>query len=137
MTVTLNPYLNFRDTAKDAMTFYQHVFGGELTLSTFGENNMGTDPADNDKIMHGQLVTEDGLTLMAADTPMSMDVSPVTGFSVSLSGDDDERLREYWDKLTDGANIVEDLAKAPWGDSFGMLTDRFGVSWMVNIAAPK
>ena len=134
MTTRLNPYISFRDQAREAMTFYQTVFGGELALSTFAEMNASEDPAEADKIMHSQLEGEDGLTLMAADTPKSMDYSPGNNMSVSLSGDDDARLRGYWEKLSASGTVTVPLEKAPWGDQFGMVKDRFGTDWMVNIS---
>jgi PhnB protein len=134
VTSRLNPYIAFRDTAKDAMAFYQSVFGGELTSSTFGEAGGSPDPGDQDKIMHAQLETPSGFTLMASDTPAGMDVSPGSSISVSLSGDDEPELRGYWDKLSDGATVAVPLERAPWGDTFGMLTDKFGIGWMVNIS---
>lgn len=130
----LNPYLNFRGTARAAMDFYQSVFGGQLTRSTFAEGGVPHDPAESEQIMHSQLETDGGLTLMAADVPSSMDLTPGSNYSVSLSGDDEAELRGYWDKLSDGATMTLPLNRAPWGDSFGMLVDRYGVSWMVNIA---
>ena len=137
MATRLNPYLGFRDNASEAMDFYHSVFGGELTKSTFGEFQASEDPAEKDKIMHAQLLTDSGYTLMAADTPNSMAFNPGDTYSVSLSGDDEDELRRYWDGLSDGANITMPLEKAPWGDSFGMLTDRFGVRWLVNIAGTQ
>jgi PhnB protein len=134
MDTALTPYLGFRDQAKEAMTFYHSVFGGELTLNTFGDFHASDDPAEADKIMHSQLATERGLVLMAADTPNSMDYTPGSSHSLSLSGDNEAELRGYWDKLIDGANVTEPLQQAPWGDTFGMCTDKFGVHWMVNIA---
>ncbi|HST49013.1 VOC family protein [Jatrophihabitans sp.] len=135
MTTRLNPYLNFRDNARQAMEFYHSVFGGELTTSTFAEMHASEDPAEQDKIMHSQLITDNGLALMAADTPNSMDYTPGSNFAVSLSGEDEGELRGYWDKLSDGATVTMPLDRAPWGDFFGMCTDRFGVSWLVNISA--
>ena len=134
MATRLNPYLSFRDDAKEAMGFYHSVFGGELTSSTFGEFHASEDPAEQDKIMHSMLETDGGLVLMAADTPNGMDYTPGTNYAVSLSGEDEGVLRGYWEKLSDGGNVVMPLERAPWGDSFGMCVDRFGVSWMVNIA---
>ena len=134
MTTRLNPYLSFRDNAREAMNFYQSVFGGELTLATFGEYGASEDPAEQDKIMHSQLETANGLTLMGADTPNSMDLTPGTNYAVSLSGEDESELRGYWDKLSAGGKLAMPLEKAPWGDTFGMCTDKFGVSWLVNIA---
>ena len=133
MATRLNPYLNFRDNAREAMEFYTSVFGGELTLSTFGESQMPVDPSESDMVMHAMLETPSGYTLMGADTPSHMEYTPGGGFSVSLSGDDEPELRGYWEKLADGGTVAVPLAKAPWGDSFGMCVDRFGVSWLVNI----
>jgi PhnB protein len=134
MTVQLNPYLAFRDTAREAMEFYQSVFGGELTVSTFGDFQASDDPAEQDKVMHSQLVTEAGHMLMGADTPSSMDFQGGSSHSVSLSGDDDATLTGYWDQLSAGGTVMMPLEPAPWGDKFGMCLDRFGVSWLVNIA---
>lgn len=134
MPVTLNPYLNFRGDAREAMEFYHSVFGGELNVSTFADYQSAEDPSENDQVMHAQL-DGPGLTLMGSDTPKRMEYNGISGFSISLSGstDDDATLRGYWDKLADGGTIVQPLEVAPWGDAFGMLVDRFGVSWLVNI----
>lgn len=131
----LNPYLNFDGDARAAMTFYSSVFGGEPTFSTFGEFQMpgiGADEAD--KIMHSQLETPAGFTLMAADVPTSMGVEPSPNGTISLSGSEVDELRGYFDKLADGGQVAMPLEKAPWGDYFGQLTDRYGVSWMANIS---
>ena len=138
MSTRLNPYLGFRDQARSAMDFYQSVLGGELTRSTFAEFQASEDPAEQDKIMHSMLVTSGGLVLMAADTPNSMEYSSGGNFSLSLSGDDqdEDELRGYWNKLVDGGAVTTPLERAPWVDIFGMCTDRFGVTWLVNIAAP-
>jgi PhnB protein len=132
----LNPYLSFRNTAREAMDFYQSVFGGELTRSTFAEFHASDDPAEQDKIMHSMLTTGGGQVLMASDTPNSMDYAPGNNYSISLSGDDDAELRGYWEKLSARGTVTMPLSPAPWGDTFGMCTDRFGVSWLVNIAGP-
>ena len=136
MTTRLNPYLGFRDTARAAMDFYQSVFGGELTRSTFAEFQASEDPAEQDKVMHSMLVTDGGLTLMAADTPNSMPYNPGDNHSISLSGEaaDEGELRGYWEKLSGSGSVTMPLDKAPWGDYFGMCTDGFGVTWLVNIA---
>jgi PhnB protein len=134
MPTRLNPYLSFRDNAREAMDFYHSVFGGELTRSTFGEFQMTEDPAEKDKIMHSMLITDSGLALMAADTPSGMDHTPGDNITVSLSGEDEAELSGYWKQLSDGGTVAMPLEKAPWGDSFGMCVDRFGIPWMVNIA---
>jgi len=137
MTTRLNPYLNFRDTAREAMIFYQSVLGGELAISTFGEYQVSEDPAEADKVMHAMLTSPSGLVLMGADVPNSMELTPGTNFAVSLFGNDEEELSGYWERLVDGGNVLEPLEKAPWGDSFGMVIDRFGIQWMVNISGSE
>jgi PhnB protein len=136
MASRLNPYISFRDNARQAMEFYQSVFGGELTLHTFGEYG-APDAPEADKIMHGMLETERGLTLMGADTPPGMEVTPGTNMTVSLSGDDADELRGYWEKLSAGGNVAVPLEKQMWGDEFGMCQDQFGIPWMVNISQPQ
>jgi PhnB protein len=133
MASRLNPYLNFDGDARQAMEFYKGVFGGELNLNTFGEFGDAGSPGA-DKIMHAQLETSSGFTLMASDTPPGMQRNPGDNMSISLSGDDAGELRGYWDKLSDGGTVTMPLEKQMWGDEFGMCTDRFGVPWMVNIA---
>jgi PhnB protein len=135
MSVRLNPYLSFRDNAREAMSFYHSVFGGELTVSTFADFDASADPSEQDKIMHAQLETPDGLVLMGADTPEGMEYRSQAGISVSLSGDDELRLRGYWERLSEGGSVTVAFEKAPWGDTFGMCVDRFGTSWQVNVAA--
>ena len=132
MASRLNPYLNFNGNARQALEFYTSVFGGNLNLSTFAEFGMAEAPvADN--IMHGQLETDAGYTLMAADTPPGMEFNGMHGFGVSLSGDDADVLRGYFDKLADGGTVTMPMQKQAWGDEFGMVTDKFGVPWLVNI----
>jgi PhnB protein len=134
MTVRLNPYLNFRDNAREAMTFYHSVLGGDLDVSTFADFHASEDPAEQDKVMHSQLETPDGLVLMAADTPNRMEYRPQAGVAVSLSGDDEAKLRGYWERLSEDGTVTMPFEKAPWGDTFGMCVDRYGTSWMVNAA---
>jgi len=133
MQSKLNPYINFEDKTKEAMVFYKTVFGGELTMSTFKEGGMSEDPSVADKIMHAMLIADNGMTLMASDAPPGVTINPGSNISISLSGDNEEELRGYWNKLSEGGQISLPLEKAPWGDTFGMLTDKFGIGWMVNI----
>ncbi|WP_241386928.1 VOC family protein [Rhodococcus sp. CH91] len=133
MTTRFNPYLAFRDSAREAMEFYRTVFGGELAVTTFAEMNVAEDPSEKDKVMHSMLTADPGFVLMASDTPNSMDYTPGTNFSLSLSGDDEAVLRGYWEALSKGGRVDMPLERAPWGDLFGMCADRFGVSWMVSI----
>lgn len=133
----LNPYINFNNETKDAMEFYHSVLGGELTTTTFKEGGMSQGPETDNLIMHAQLKTAKGFLLMASDAPPGMDVSKRGGMTISLSGDESEELKGYWNKLAEGANVTLPLSKSPWNDEFGMLTDKFGVEWMVNISQPK
>lgn len=137
MQTKLNPYLGFRNSAREAMEFYKTVFGGNLVMSTFEENDMDQYPSEGDKIMHSMLEADNGITFMAADTPNTMEYRPGTNVSMSLSGDNEKELTTYFERLSAGGTVREPLAKAPWGDMFGMLTDKFGIGWMVNIAATK
>jgi PhnB protein len=135
MTSRLNPYIGFSDNARQAMEFYRGVFGGELTLSTFGENGMADSP-DADKVMHAQLETPAGYTLMASDTPAGMDRTVGTNVSISLSGDDGDALRGYFTQLCEGGTVTMPMQKQMWGDEFGMCVDQFGIAWLVNISQP-
>jgi PhnB protein len=135
MASRLNPYLSFAGTARQAMEFYNEVFGGTLTLSTYGE--FAPESPDANKIMHGQLETPSGFVLMGADTPPGMEHNPGNAIAVSLSGDDGDELRGYWEKLSDGGTVSVPLEKQMWGDEYGACIDRFGVPWMVNIGSPQ
>lgn len=136
MPVQLNAYLHFFDDARQAMEFYHSVLGGELTLSTFGEYHASDEVAEQDKIMHAQLTTDAGFVLMASDTPASMGGTKGTNFSLSLSGDDEATLRRYFEELSAGGSVTMPLGESPWGDTFGMFTDKFDVKWMVSISKP-
>jgi len=136
MASRLNPYVSFDGNARQAMAFYEGVFGGTLTLNTFGEYG-APDAPEADKIMHGQLETPSGFTLMGADTPPGVEYDSGNNFAVSLSGDEADELRGYWEKLADGGSVSVPLEKQMWGDEFGQCADRFGVKWMVNIGQPQ
>lgn len=133
MTSRLNPYISFDGNARSAMKFYEGVFGGTLTLNTYGELG-GAEGPDADKIMHGMLETASGLTLMGADVPAGMEYTLGNNIAVSLSGDDAVELRGYWDGLSGGGTVSVPLETQMWGDEFGMCVDPFGIAWMVNIS---
>ncbi len=133
MPARLNPYILYRGQAREAAQFYQSVLGGELTLSTFGEFGATSDPAAKDQIMHGQLETDHGFTLMVSDVLPGMgDYQEGTRISVSLSGDDPV-LRDFFEKLSEGGTVHTPLAKQMWGDEYGDFTDKYGVRWMVDL----
>ena len=136
MASRLNPYVSYRDNAREALEFYKDVFGGNLSINTFGEYG-DPDAPEASNVMHGQLETDQGFTLMASDTPPGMDFNPGNNITISLSGDDEQELRGYWEKLSEGANVTMPLEKQMWGDVYGQCTDKFGVQWMVDIAQPQ
>ena len=136
MTVKLNSYISFQDNAREAIEFYKSVFGGEVYMDTFGsmqDSGMPVYEGDKEKIMHAYLKGENGVEVMAADTPKGMEFQTGSRLSLTLNGDDEPLLRSYWDKLAAGGKVTVPLEKAPWGDTFGMLTDKFGVEWMIDI----
>ena len=136
MATKLNPYINFAGNARQAMEFYQSVFGGKLTLGTYKEFGAAQSPDEENLVMHSELDVADDVTLMAADVPQRrMEYHPGNNFSVSLSGEDEAQLTGYYNKLADGGSVTMPLAKASWGDTFGMCIDRFGISWLVNVNA--
>ncbi|MDO5644699.1 MAG: VOC family protein [Dermabacter sp.] len=144
MSVELRAYINFEGTTREAMEYYQSVFGGELMVTTFGEAH--AQPADSPsatKVMNSQLST-DLFTLMAADiieeTPFEVRVG--NNFNLALVGDsaaDLEAIAPRFEALAKDANpdTYMPLSRVMWGDVFGGLQDRFGVSWMVNVSVPE
>ena len=136
MTSRLNPFIYFGDTARQAMEFYRDVFGGNLAISTFAEFGQADSP-DANKVMHAQLETSKGFTLMASDTPQGMELKPGTNMSVSVSGDDSADLHGYWEKLSEGGTMTVPMEKQAWGDEFGACVDRFGISWMLTYRQPQ
>ncbi len=137
MQTKLIPYLNFKDDARQAMEFYQSIFGGKLKMSTFKEFGASQNASEDNKIMHAELLADNGITFLASDTPNRMEYRPGTNYSMSLSGDNEDEITSYFQKLSAGGKIGMPLEKAAWGDTFGMCTDRFGVNWMVNITGNK
>jgi PhnB protein len=133
VSVQLNPYLSFKDNAREAMEFYHSVFGGTLNVGTFKEVGASQDPTEDDLVMHAQLEGDNGIVFMASDTPSRMEYHAGSNFHMSLSGDDDALLRNYFERLSDRGTVAMPLEKALWGDTFGMCVDRFGVNWLVNI----
>jgi PhnB protein len=136
MTTQLNPYLTFNGNARQAMEFYQSVFGGELQITTFGEFG-SPDPAIADKVMHASLKTDRGHVLMASDNAPGMPYNPGNTVTCSLSGDPGEGLEQAWEKLADGGTVSTPFQKQMWGDLFGMCTDKFGIPWMVDVSQPE
>lgn len=135
MTVKLNSYISFQGNAKEAMEFYKGIFGGELFMDTMDSyaDKMPVSEEDKGKIMHAYLKGENGIELMGSDTPAGMQYESGARISLTLNGDDEAAIRAYWDKLAEGGTITLPLDKAPWGDTFGLITDKYGVNWMIDI----
>lgn len=137
MASKFNPYVSVLDgRAREALEFYQSVFGGELNIMTFAD--MGTEGPMASQVMHGQLETSAGHTLMVADAPPEMmQVTVGNNISISMSGvgEDADALRGYFASLAEGGTVSQPLEPAPWGDEFGMLVDKFAITWLVNISA--
>ncbi len=134
MASKLNPYLSFQNNARAAMEFYKSVFGGKLTISTFADFGMAQDPSTEALVMHSMLEADNGITFMGSDTPPGMPYNPGASVTMALNGDDVAELTGYFEKLSAGGKVNMPLAKAPWGDHFGQVTDKFGLSWMFNVA---
>ncbi|MER5258053.1 VOC family protein [Streptomyces sp. NPDC002855] len=127
----LNPYISYDGNARQAMEFYQEVFGGKLEIGSVADFGAPDSP-DADKIMHARLDTPDGYTLMAWDVPERVPYQPGNNISVYLGGDGGE-LRSHFEKLAADGTVIMPLEKQAWGDEAGTLVDRFGITWMVNI----
>lgn len=137
MQTKLNPYISFKDNARQAMDFYKSIFGGKLQISTFKEYNASQNPSEDKLIMHAELDAGNGLIIMASDTPERMEYHPGNNITMSLTGDNEVELKTYFQKLSAGGKITMPLEKAIWGDTFGMCTDKYGINWLVNITSPK
>jgi PhnB protein len=150
MTLTATTHLNFRGDARAALEFYQSVFGGHLVVTSYGDFGMPKDAPGADSVVFGQVATADGFRVLAYDIPGQTGGSPDNAgsthrengvtitdqpFFVSVEGDSLDEVQGYWDKLSAGASIVEPLAASAWSAGFGMLTDRFGVTWILGVAA--
>jgi PhnB protein len=135
--IILNPYIHFNGEARAAMEFYQSIFGGKLDFSTYGEtSSMPVEDKYKDQIMHSDLQTDD-FRLMASDSGPMGQGKVGDNMSISLSGDDKNKLTEHYNGLADGGNVTVPMSKQAWGDEFGMLIDKFGTKWLVNINEPK
>lgn len=135
MTIQTTTHLNFRGDARAALEFYRHVFGGELAIVTYADMGNGDDPATADHVVWGQVAAENGFRIMAYDVyPFLEWEQGKDPFFVSVRGDDPAELRGYWDKLADGATIRQPLEPSQWAPLYGQLTDRFGVTWVLDIA---
>jgi PhnB protein len=134
MKPILTPYLNFNGNTAEAMKFYQSILGGELIMQTFAEAGMAKTPEEGNRIVHADLKNET-LSFMASDGHPSQQVRFGDNIHMSISGTDQNKLTEFFNKLAQDGKADMPLAKQFWGDTFGMLTDKFGVHWMINITS--
>ena len=131
MDAILTPYLTFNGNAREAMKLYHSILGGELTMQTFAESKMARKPEENDLIIHATLKNE-GLTFMASDAMPDLQAKVGDNVHMSISGNDSEWLTRVFNGLSKGGNVDMPLARQFWGDTYGQLTDKFGIHWMVN-----
>ncbi|MFG3436695.1 VOC family protein [Nonomuraea sp. NPDC047897] len=136
MSVKSVTHLNFRGDARAALDLYQSVFGGDLAVVTYQDAGSVQDPAEADQVMWGQVVADNGFHVMAYDVPSGLPWDRgENAFFVSLRGDTTEEVTAYWEKLSVGATVVQPLAPAQWAPLYGMLRDRFGVLWVVDVVS--
>ena len=138
MTLQTTPHLNFRGQAREALEFYRGVFGGEAVRVTYQDAGQVRDPADADRIVWGQVAADDGFRVMAYDVPAGTPWHPgENAFFVSVRGNDPDEIARRWAKLSEGATVVQPLGPAGWSVLYGMLKDRFGVTWVLDVLAPR
>lgn len=138
MATDLSAYINFDGKARRAVEFYQSVFGGDLALERYGDYGISSDPADAEKVVYGVLHSPDGFVLRGTDLSRTGDTSQIGNrWALCLNGDNRELLPRCWEAVSSGAAIVKSMTRAAWGDSNGVLMDRFGITWIVNIGASK
>ncbi|NBF00463.1 VOC family protein [Nonomuraea sp. KC401] len=136
MTVKSAAHLNFRGDARAALEFYRSVFGGGLAVVTYRDAGNVQDAADADRVMWGQVLADDGFHVMAYDVPSHLPYDQgENSFFLSLRGETTQEITAYWERLSEGADVVRPLEPAQWSALYGMLKDRFGVVWVVDVAA--
>ena len=149
MTVTTATHLNFHGEAREALEFYRSVFGGDLAVATYADFGAPADAPGADRVVFGQVVAGNGFRVMAYDIPGDADTEAPAGtttrqngltltterFFLSVRGESVEEVQRLWDGLVVGAAVVEAFGPAQWAPAFGMLTDKYGVTWILDVAA--
>lgn len=137
MSVTTTAHLNFRGAAREALEFYRSVFGGRTVAVTYKDAGNVPHEAEADWVLWGEVVGDNGFHVMAYDVPSQLPWEQGTNpFYVSVRGEDAEEIRALWDRLAEGSAVVRPLEASDWAPLYGMLTDRFGVTWVLDVAAP-
>ncbi|GAB3647733.1 VOC family protein [Glycomyces tarimensis] len=149
MSLKTTTHLNFRGDARAALEFYQSVFGGRVTIATYGDFGMPKELPGAENVVFGQVETEEGFRVMAYDIPGQAGGSAADAgstyrengttvtdqpFFVSVRGETLDEVQGYWAALSAGASVIEPLAVSAWSPGFGMLTDSFGVTWILDVA---
>jgi len=135
MTINTVTHLNFRGDARAALAFYQSVFGGDQMVITYRDAGAVQNADEAEQVMWGQVVAADGFCIMAYDMPSRLAWNPgEIAFFVSVRGNDADEITKYWEKLVVGATIVAPLAPSGWSPLYGMLRDKFGVTWVLDVA---
>jgi PhnB protein len=136
MAITTTTHINFRGQARDALRYYQSVFGGEISLFTYGQAQTAQNPDQAELITWGQVKSEAGFHVMAYDVQPDRDWAPGTiPYFISIRGKDAAEIQNYWDKLVDGSTIIQPIGAAGWSPLYGMIKDRFGVTWVLDVEA--
>ncbi len=137
MSITTTVHLNFRGQAREALEFYQSVFGGELAVATYADAQRVSRPEEAGQVIWGQVQSAAGFHVMAFDVPGERAYDPgVEAVFVSVRSQEEDEIRRYWDELVKGGTIREDLAPSGWSKLYGMVKDRFGVIWVLDVVAP-
>ncbi|MHC5794880.1 VOC family protein [Lacisediminihabitans sp. FW035] len=135
MTVITTPHLNFRGDAAAALEFYHSVFGGQLIAVTNEQAYSAEIPEEAAQIKFGQIIGDNGFQVMAYDVPSSVSYDRgEKAVFVSVRGDSAEEITELWGRLSRGSRILSDLAPSAFSPAYGMLTDSFGVTWVLDVA---
>ncbi|MDX3071101.1 VOC family protein [Streptomyces sp. NPDC088354] len=132
MTARVTPYLTFGGNAREAMEFYQSVFGGTLDIATFADLHRAESAAQERLVAHSMLKGTAGVVLMGSDTPTPEEHRPGGSFSVALGGDEAD-LTDYWARLSEGGTVTVPFATSAWGSLHGQCVDTFGTAWLLNV----
>ena len=133
--IGVQPYIAFKGNAREAIDFYKEALGAEELFSqTYGESPMA-DMGPSDAIMHATIKVGDSHIMVCDD--MRPEAAETAGnISLAIGLNEIDTARRYFENLSKGGEVTMPLDKTFWAEAFGMLTDRFGVKWMVNCDAP-
>jgi PhnB protein len=130
MATAAIPYITFAGNAREALNFYQSVFGGKVEITTFGDFNVPDAPVDG--VMHGALTTDE-FAIYGSDAMMTGDLDDANRIRITIAGDDLDTLTGAFNGLAEGGSVGTPLEKQLWGDTYGEVVDQYGIAWMFNI----